>query len=359
MSIEQELIRYGITTTLEKLYKPKDKHKRYQYLNCLERWVLSSAMDSDAVYHNTNTKDAVNQKFISELSEKKITLRLINQILSTVKDNLCLKSPVVLQNNTHPFVDKATDSQGWIVNIEIKHGKNVRIKIQMSKQRYAVLQLYEKEPLTRMFLRYSTLINRGQQWALPHAQFKHLVEHYGVNHEGFASPLNSGILSLNTNGKFCSLFKDTDEVFGSIGSFFDQTLYTDPVDLIGLEKINIEEKKEKVKELPPKHWVVNPPFIISVMGRTTDKILSELDTASDLNVGVMVVYILPSWTDFDGYTKIQNSKFLKHVQHMEKKKHFFEHMGDKIIVNSKNTIFVLDTYEERKDYSNIAAPMML
>jgi hypothetical protein len=352
MSIEQELIRYGITTTLEKLYKTNDKYKRYEYLNCLERWVMSLAMDSGTVYHNTNAKDPVNQKLVSELNDKKIP-RLINQILSTVKDNLGLKGPVVLQNNTRPFVDKATDRQGWIVNIKIKNAPNVRVKIPMSKQRYDVLQSYEKEPLTRMFLRYSTMINNGQHWALPHAQFKHLAEHYGVNHEGFASPLNSGILSLNTKGKFCSLFKDTDEVFGSIGSFFDQTLYTDPVD-------PIEEKKEEVKEQPPpKHWVVNPPFIISVIGRTTDKILRELDAASDLEVGVMVVYILPSWTDFDGYTKIQNSKFLKHHVHMEKKNHFYEHMGDKKIVNSKSTIFVLDTYEERKDYSNIAAPMML
>jgi hypothetical protein len=352
MSIEQELIRYGITTTLEKLYKTNNEYKRYEYLNCLERWVMSLAMDSGTVYYNTNAKDPVNQKLVSELNDKKIP-RLINQILSTVKDKLGLKGPVVLQNNTRPFVDKATYRQGWIVNIKIKNAPNVRVKIPMSKQRYDVLQSYEKEPLTRMFLRYSTMINNGQQWALPHAQFKHLAEHYGINHEGFASPLNSGILSLNTKGKFCSLFKDTDEVFGSIGSFFDQTLYTDPVD-------PIEEKKEEVKEQPPqKHWVVNPPFIISVIGRTTDKILRELDAASDLNVGVMVVYILPSWTDFDGYTKIQNSKFLKHVIYMEKKNHFYEHMGDKKIVNSKSTIFVLDTYEERKDYSNIAAPMIL
>lgn len=352
MSIEQELVHYGITTTLERLYKTNNKYKRYEYLNCLERWVLSLAMKYGTMYHNTEVNDPVNQKLISELNDKKIP-KLFNQILSTVKDNIGLKDPVVLQNNTRPFVDKTTNHQGWIVDVKIKNAPDVRIRIPMSKQRYSVLQSYEKEHLTRMFLRYSTMINNGQQWALPHAQFKHLMEHYGVNHEGFASPLNSGILSLNTNGKFCSLFKDTDEVFGSIGSFFDQTLYTDPVD-------TIEEKKEGVNEQPPpKHWVVNPPFIISVMGRTTDKILRELDVASDLKAGVMVVYILPSWTDFDGYIKIQNSKFLKHVIHMEKKNHFYEHMGDKKIVNSKSTIFVLDTYEERKDYSNIAAPMML
>jgi hypothetical protein len=358
MSIKQELIQYGITTALEKLYKTNNKHKKYEYINCLERWVLSLAMDFGIMYHNTNANDPVNRKLVLELIDKKIPV-LMTSILSTVKKNLSLRSPVVLQNNTRPFMDKTTNNQGWIVNIKIKNAPNVLIKIPMSKQRYDILQSYEKEPLTRMFLRYSTLINNGQQWALPHAQFKHLAEHYGINHEGFASPLNSGLLSLNTNGKFCSIFKDTDEVFGSIGSFFDQTMYTDPVDLIGLGKLNIEEK-EKVKEpISPKHWVLNPPFIISVMGRTTDKILREMKAASDLKVEVMVVYILPSWTDFDGYIKIQNSKFLKYVQHMGKRNHFYEHMGNKKIVNSKSTIFVLDTYEERKDYTNIAAPMML
>jgi hypothetical protein len=358
MSIEQELIQYGITTTLENLYKTKNKHKRHEYLNCLERWVLSSAMNFGTAYNNMNPNDPVNRKLVSELTDKKIPV-LVDKILSTVKKNLSLESPVVLQNKTLPFVDKAMNRQGWIVNIKIKNAPNVRIKIPMSKQRYDMLQSYDKELLTRMFLRYSTLINNGQQWALPHVQFKHLVEHYGVNHEGFASPLNSGLLSLNTNGKFCSLFKDTDEVFGSIGSFFDQTMYTDPVDIIGLEKLNIEGEEKVKGPVSPKHWVVNPPFIISVMERTTDKILRELDTAFDLNVNVMVVYILPSWTDFDEYIKIQNSKFLKHVQHMGKKNHFYEHMGNKKIVNTESTIFVLDTYKERKDYTNIAAPMML
>jgi hypothetical protein len=359
MSIEQELIHYDITNTLEKLYRTNNKYKMCEYLNCLERWILSSVIDYGTVYHNTNAKDPINQKLVSELNDKKIPV-LINQILSTVKHALCMKSPVVLQNNTLSFVDKVTDRQGWIVNIKIKNVPNVSITIPMSKQMYDVLHSYEQEPLTLMFLRYSTLINKGQQWALPHAQFKHLVEHYGVNHEGFASPLNSGILSLNTDGKFCSLFKDTDEAFGSIGSFFDQTMYTDPIDLVGVEKLNIEEKKEEVKEhFLTKHWVVNPPFIEHVICRTTEKILSELGAAFDLKICVMVVYILPWWTDFGGYIKIQNSKFLKHVQHMEKKKHFYEHMGDKKIVNSKSTLFVLDTYEEKKDYSNIAAPMML
>ena len=359
MSIEQELIQYGITTKLEKLYKTNNKYKKYEYLNCLERWILSSCING-TVYSITNPKDPVNQKLASELNDKKIP-NLINKILSTVKNNIGLKRPVVIQNNTCPFIDNTTGRQGWIVRIKIKNAPDVSIKIPMSKQRYDALQSYEKEPLTCMFLRYSTLLNRGQQWALPHSQFKHLAEHYDVNHEGFASPLNSGILSLNTHGKFCSLFKDTDEVFGSIGGFFDQTMYTDPVDLVSLEKLNIDEKKEKVKEPlpPPKHWVVNPPFIISVMSRTTDKILRELESASVLNVNCMVVYILPSWTDFEGYTRIQNSKFLKYTQHMEKKKHFYEHMGDRKIVNAKSKIFVLDTYEEKKDYTNIAAPMVL
>lgn len=360
MSIEKELIQYGITATLERLYKTNNKYKRYEYLNCLERWVLTLAMESGTVYRITNAKDPVNRKLVSELNDKKIP-RLINQILSTVKNSLRLEHPVVLQNNTRPFVDKNNNRQGWIVNIKVKNAPNVRIPIPVSKQKYELLQTYEKKPLTLMFLRYSTLINKGQQWALPQAQFKHLAENYGVRYEGFASPLNSGLSSLG--GKFCSLFRDTDEVFGSLGSFFDQTLYADPVDNIGLEKLNIGDTEEKVgacdKSAEPKHWVVNPPFIISVMGRTSDKILSELDAASDLKVDVMVVYILPSWTDFDGYIKIQASKHLKHTHYLEKKNHFYEHMGSRKIVNSKSTIFVLDTYEKKKDYSDIATPMML
>lgn len=348
MSIEKEVIQYGITAILEKLFVTKDEYKRYEYLNCLERWVLSMA--SDTVYRVIDKKDPVNKKLAEEFKSKHLP-NLTNRILSIVHNNLN-KEPHIIKNNTRPYNDEDKDDQGWIVDIKIKYFPNIYIKIPIPKQKYNAFLLHTKDSMTLMFLRYSTLINRGQQWALPQDQFYHLSKKYGVNYEGFASPLNSGLYL--TGGKFCSLFKDTDKIFGSVGNFFDQALYADHVDSIVITNINNERKNNKIK-----HWVVNPPFIVSILDETSDKILNDLEVASELCIGIMVVYIMPSWTDFEGYIKIQNSKFLKHTQNLEKKKHFYEHMGKRNIVNSKSTMFVLDTYNEETDYSDIAKPMML
>jgi len=47
--------------------------------------------------------------------------------------------------------------------------------------------------------------------------FACLEELWGVECEGFASPLNCRLGA----GHFCSAFPDTDAAFGSIGSFFN------------------------------------------------------------------------------------------------------------------------------------------
>ena len=58
----------------------------------------------------------------------------------------------------------------------------------------------------------------GQHWSIPHKVYKYLNNTYNINYVGFASPLN---ICKIEGIKFCSIFKDTDEVFGSLGSFFN------------------------------------------------------------------------------------------------------------------------------------------
>jgi hypothetical protein len=372
MSIKQEIIYFGITMGLKKLYKNKqNKHKTYEYLNCLERWILSFAMtDSKSigsdtrVYYKINKNSFINKKLAEELSNKKLP-HLVEKMLLTVNKGLVKKFDVV-KNNTREYIDKKNNKQGWIVDIRIS-GKedNVYINIPMSEQRYNTLKANQQihpvnlEQITIMLLRYSSLLNKGQHWALPYSQFKHLVENYGINYEGFASPLNSGLFVLG-GGAFCSLFKDIDAAFGSIGSFFEQTLYHNDMKSIDdlSEKFNcIELAKDFIKK--PKHWVINPPFVESVIIEVSDKILKDLNMALEMGEEIMVVYILPSWFDSDGYINIQKSMFLKHTQFMKKKKHYYEHLGERIVVNSRSTVFVLDTYTVAKDYSDIAGPMIL
>ncbi len=74
--------------------------------------------------------------------------------------------------------------------------------------------------LSAMLLRYDSLLgghgrNQGPQAAVPPTVLRAIREHFGVDGECFASPLNAQI------GTFCSMFPDVDAPFGSIGSFFD------------------------------------------------------------------------------------------------------------------------------------------
>ena len=73
----------------------------------------------------------------------------------------------------------------------------------------------------------------------------------------------------------------------------------------------------------------------------------------------MVVYIMPMWEDFHGYQIIKDSKFTKFSKVLHKKKHFYEHCGNRKIVAMMSILFVLDSYIDDKDYSNIATPMIL
>lgn len=89
------------------------------------------------------------------------------------------------------------------------------------EQRVAGVACRNDRLLWRVFdvvLRYETLakFSSGLQAALPPRMFKALRDDFGVRHECFASPLNR---SEHTT-RFGSIFPDTDQFFGSTGSFF-------------------------------------------------------------------------------------------------------------------------------------------
>lgn len=63
-------------------------------------------------------------------------------------------------------------------------------------------------------LRYQSVLQKGFQGACTREVFTAVLEAFGARFECFASPLNCRYNSM------CSAFPDTDEAFGSLGSFF-------------------------------------------------------------------------------------------------------------------------------------------
>jgi len=88
---------------------------------------------------------------------------------------------------------------------------------------------------------------------------------WGVRNEGFASPFNARLLGKK-NAQFYSLFPDTDQVFGSGGSFF-----------------NLSEPTN------PGHWSLDPPFLPETMSKVDDRIEEWRKKFPD----TAILYIIP------------------------------------------------------------------
>lgn len=345
-----ELSEYKTSRGLVNLVGSENKTKKYEYLNCLERWILSwvnmKYHKNQLIFQITKKNMLINQKLLRELAGKNIDSPddLLGKIMTVSNDVKMI-----------PYVSSTVSYQKNILVLDIcDKRESIMIAIQLSPTKIRELQKYDDDCVVRMVLKYETLINGGQQWRLPEAQYEHLYNKYDVRYEGFASPLNSGISSMD-NARFCSIFEDTDTIFGSIGNFFKQTLYCD-------KKNNDKQKIYKqVCGVTPRHWSINPPFIESLLLKTSNKIIRDITYAAIKSLDVMVVYIMPVWEDFNGYQMIKNFPFMKKHVILGKRKHFYEHMGERKIVSVESAMFVIDTYENTNDdnYSDIASPMII
>lgn len=334
---------YLISQELRSLVPVSHTRKHYEYLNCIERWVISLHNSS-----NERDKKKIDQKLLSELKEKRMDQKLFNSI-KKVKNN---NKKFDVDNIDIQF--ELTGTYGLLtILFFVSQIKPFKICMKLSLKKFKELQNYENSILIPLVLRYESLINGGQQWSLPEIQFEHLYKKYNVRYEGFASPLNSG-LSSKFGTQYYSLFEE-DKELGSAGNFFNQKLYNNPIadDLDNLYTNKLDKNMEN------KHWVINPPFIAPLMEKVSYKIIKEITYASEQHIGVMVVYVMPLWEDFHGYQIIKDSKFTKFSKVLHKKKHFYEHSGNRKIVAMNSIIFVLDSYTDDYDYSDIANPMIL
>lgn len=178
---------------------------------------------------------------------------------------------------------------------------------------------------------YNLLDGRGLQWAVPRAVMRALSTHYGCKTELFASPIN-----------FCyhdyySLF-ESDKVFGSKGNFFT----ADPNDFT------------------EGAFQVNPPFIDPLFSELTCRIIHFLEIAESRDKELTFIYIMPDWSDCEGYDKLVDSKYCTKVIRFQKDRHYYyqydtgtyipARFGTCVIIMSTNPN--ISTYEAEKDLKN-------
>jgi len=274
VSIDREYTRFWYVNSMKDTIEQSLTAKQsYEALNSLERWLLGLANiktpDIDPIFslEKLDVSHTLTAKFLDELENKHIPGADIIVGTCIALAIQFLELPQFDPSPLPEFLDNTIIVGAYsrtlpVGRINLLHMDITNIGI--------------------MCLRYSCLLPRGQQWNIPLPVYHLMVNKYGVTVEGFASPINSQILAVNQKLHFCSLFPDTDHVFGSIGSFFDQDF-------------------DNLKIL------ANPPFVLDLM----DKMAVFLSDTFDRVTNFTCICVVPAWLDADYYTILNNHPYLK------------------------------------------------
>lgn len=165
--------------------------------------------------------------------------------------------------------------------------------------------------------------------ALPQGVFNYLQSEYGLECECFASPLNRYAKIQH----YCSQFTDTDEPFGSLGSFFDYW------------------PEEGAFEC-------NPPFVEECMIRNIKHVLECLKKAEEAKKPLTFFIIVPAWKDdCESYRLTTENDYKVLEIEMKKDDYFYRngmaHQMDYTVMDlhSDSLLLVLQTSEAKEKNS--------
>lgn len=270
---------------------------------------IDVSMD-DEIYQNL-IREIVEQKFLEEYRARKVA-EGIHRIIHKHFENLTKTYPP-----SKPYM------KGNVVGYK-------KFKFVLEPERIEVLKKYPLNDVVGMIIRYACILQTGHQWALPSKWYSRVIKLFDASIEGFSSPLNSRIMLFKPEGKFCSVFPDTDNIFGSIGNIFDMT-------------------PDMIKD---KTIIANPPYIIEIMNNFINQVNDWLD-----KVPARFISCVVAWEDAEYYNVAMNSPYLKYTECLEKQKHFYETSakGKKKIIKSNfnSRIFVFSSMDDSPEISDL------
>ena len=326
MHLEIEYTRYVIYTELIKqiecilqITEEYDMRKKYESKNIIERFVLECINNGIINYDNLShylffnpVLDNINLlcetpyyiKMISEYNEKKIRLtpiKILNIDKAFIDANKRFKLYIIQQEKQTETIknyNKLFHSTNIYKNIHCSILLNnndcfvIRYrdytKILCVNRYYRLIKNYDKPypyDIIRMLLRYSIFDMSSQQWSIGDLLYEDISDIFDISFEMFASPLN-----FNMN-MFCSIFLDTDRMFGSLGSFYNLTV-------------------ERMLNQNIKGVFFNPPYLPLLMANCTKQCINILDEMATLNVDFTIVSFLPNWSDADYIRSFLASKYV-------------------------------------------------
>lgn len=234
------------------------------------------------------------QKMLSEYNEKKI--KLTNErVLKLEKSILDAQARFVGMNN---LIILNKNKPGYFNNIDcsiyVSGDENYLIKYRQYTKvinfvRYSrLIRNYDRPfpyDIIRMILRYAIFDTSNQQWSIGINLYEHISTVFDISFEMFASPLN-----FNMN-MFCSIFLDTDKIFGSVGSFYNLAI-------------------DKLLNQNIKGVFFNPPYLPILMNYTTKICINLLEKMDNDNKDFTVISFLPAWNDAEYIQQFLQSKYL-------------------------------------------------
>lgn len=284
-TIEIEFSRYRTIVKMMDLFTIPDNFKdTYENLNILERWLLTGANDVQAgedpffAERKLQADYIYTAKMLDEFKEKGI-------------------------KNYEKYYEKFIEYAREWLNRDTSADVTPKVYVLESIMRIydSTLSYYYAFPkelykfytdraspteLAIICLRYACTLQQAQHWAMPYELYSVIFGHYGAEVEGFASPLNTQIMKYNPNGKFCSLFYDTDKPMGSIGSFFTH-------DYIG------------------KTIMAGPPYIDFIYDKILDLILDHMDRSEKENIPMRFFVSISGWHDCKLAMSLDKHKFTR------------------------------------------------
>ena len=316
--IELEYSRYILTTNITKnMLRGFNNREKYEMKNIIERLLLTMVNDniSDSKNDNNNifckitNKPSYITKAVEEIMDKKLIISR-RDAESFINTNFVNKINNFITNKNKNKNKSYKHGNIVIKNNELKY-KSFSFTLPLDRMK--LLLKYGDSHLVRCSLRYAAMQMGGQQWSIPKKQYDHLINKYKVNREGFASPFNSQIIG---RGKFCSMFKDTDEIYGSIGSFF-------------------------TAEISGYNWVINPPFTATMLIGSADRSIKAMESDKK----TFIFYIMPYWNDITSYDMLLKSKYTKYTEILNKNSYFYEKNNKKFTAKFKSVVFILTNYD--------------
>lgn len=241
-------------------------------------------------------------KMLNEFAEKRITFKTgfnigntieyystkFRTLLSEIEKGVKATGELYNKGKWCDFTVENNNSNKDDTNVVVFTYKNYTKKL--SIWRFLLLVKNFERPslydVARMLLRYAIFDNSNQQWSIGVGLYEFINTNFDICFEMFASPLNFNMK------RYCTIFLDSDSVFGSIGNFY--TLNCDTILNNNIRGV-----------------FYNPPYLPLLMSKTIDMCLNLLDVlANSYNYEFSIFAFLPYWSDAEYINNIMINKYV-------------------------------------------------